>query len=185
MDNLDADIERARRVDHTLSLLPVQQQRATRLRDIDISPCSHRGTCADIARDHAHEMLWTIRLLLRRLGVWGRDWRLAELSLVRAGLLPGAARAGLRGHDGPRRRDRDFLSFEWRWLKERILFLTRAVSASRGSGAASPRAPRSKAQFCAAPGRRASSASRPPVNGPDRRPRIGSSRCCRHGYAGS
>jgi NTE family protein len=29
-----------------------------------------------IARRHAADMPWTIRMLLRRLGMWGQDWRL-------------------------------------------------------------------------------------------------------------
>jgi NTE family protein len=85
MDNLDADIERARRVDHTLSLLPRQQQLSTRLRDIDILMVQPSRDVRDIAREHAHEMPWTIRMLLRRLGVWGRDWRLPSYLLFESG----------------------------------------------------------------------------------------------------
>jgi NTE family protein len=85
MDNLDADIERARRVDHTLSLLPEQQQRATQLREIDILTVQPSRDVRDIAREHAHEMPWTIRMLLKRLGVWGRDWRLPSYLLFEPG----------------------------------------------------------------------------------------------------
>ncbi len=81
MDNLDADIERALRVDHTLSLLPRDLQVGTRLRDIDILMVQPSQDVRDIARDHAHEMPWTIRMLLKRLGVWGRDWRLPSYLL--------------------------------------------------------------------------------------------------------
>lgn len=85
MDNLDADIERARRVDHTLSLLPRAQQVGTRLRDIDILMVQPSRDVRDIAREHAHEMPWTIRMLLGRLGVWGRDWRLPSYLLFEPG----------------------------------------------------------------------------------------------------
>jgi NTE family protein len=85
MDNLDADIERARRVDHTLSLLPRAQQISTQLRDIDILVVQPSRDVRDIAREHAHEMPWTIRMLLRRLGVWGRDWRLPSYLLFEPG----------------------------------------------------------------------------------------------------
>jgi NTE family protein len=85
MDNLDADIERARRVDHTLSLLQPDQQRETRLRDIDILVVQPSQDVRDIAREHAHEMPWTIRMLLKRLGVWGRDWRLPSYLLFEPG----------------------------------------------------------------------------------------------------
>jgi NTE family protein len=81
MDNVDADIERALRVDHTLSLLPRAQQLETRLREIDILMVQPSRDVRDIAREHAHEMPWTIRMLLKRLGVWGRDWRLPSYLL--------------------------------------------------------------------------------------------------------
>lgn len=81
MDNLDADIERARRVDHTLSLLPREQREATHLRDIEVLMVQPSRDVREIAREHADEMPWTIRMLLRRLGVWGRDWRLPSYLL--------------------------------------------------------------------------------------------------------
>ncbi len=76
MDNVDADIERARRIDHTLSLIPPEQQNKTPLRDIDIFTLEPSRDLRDIAREHAHAMPWTMRMLMRRLGLWGHDWRL-------------------------------------------------------------------------------------------------------------
>jgi NTE family protein len=112
MDNLDADIERARRVDHTLSLLPVQQQRATRLRDIDILTLQPSRDVRDIARDHAHEMPWTIRLLLRRLGVWGRDWRLPSYLLFEPGYCTALLELGYADTMARAAEIRGFLTFE-------------------------------------------------------------------------
>lgn len=112
MDNLDADIERARRVDHTLSLLPVQQQRATRLRDIDILTLQPSRDVRDIARDHAHEMPWTIRLLLRRLGVWGRDWRLPSYLLFEPGYCQALLELGYADTMARAAEIRGFLTFE-------------------------------------------------------------------------
>jgi NTE family protein len=85
MDNVDADIERALRVDHTLSLLSREAQIGTKLRDIDIIMVQPSRDVRHIARDHAHEMPWTIRMLLKRLGVWGRDWRLPSYLLFEPG----------------------------------------------------------------------------------------------------
>ncbi|WP_295555056.1 patatin-like phospholipase family protein [uncultured Hyphomicrobium sp.] len=108
MDNLDADIERARRVDHTLSLLPLEQQRSTRLRDIDILVVQPSRDVRDIAREHAHEMPWTIRMLLRRLGVWGRDWRLPSYLLFE----PGYCRALIDlGYTDTMARSKEILEF--------------------------------------------------------------------------
>ena len=84
MDNLDADIERARRVDKTLALLPSTQRQETALRDIDVLMVQPSRDVRDIARDHALAMPWTVRMLLKRIGVWGRDWRLPSYLLFEA-----------------------------------------------------------------------------------------------------
>lgn len=81
MDNIDADIERANRVDHTISFLPEEQRPDIRLRNIDILTLQPSRDMREIARDHAHDMPWTVRMLLKRLGVWGRDWRLPSYLL--------------------------------------------------------------------------------------------------------
>ncbi len=89
MDNLDADIERALRIDHTLSLMPPDRQALTKLRNATILALQPSCDMRDIARDHAQEMPWSIRILLGRLGVWGRDWRLPSYLLF----TPGYCRA--------------------------------------------------------------------------------------------
>lgn len=94
MDNLDADIERARRVDHTLSLLSQEHRVATQLRDVDVLMVQPSRDVRDIAREHAHEMPWTIRMLLKRLGVWGRDWRLPSYLLFEPGYCGALIRLG-------------------------------------------------------------------------------------------
>lgn len=94
MDNLDADIERARRVDHTLSLLSQADRHVTRLREIDVLVVQPSRDVRDIARDHAHEMPWTIRMMLKRLGAWGRDWRLPSYLLFEPGYCNALLRLG-------------------------------------------------------------------------------------------
>lgn len=89
MDNLDADIERALRIDRTLSLLPPDRRALTKLRNVRILALQPSRDVRDIAREHAHEMPWSIRILLGRLGVWGRDWRLPSYLLF----TPGYCRA--------------------------------------------------------------------------------------------
>lgn len=76
MDNLDADVERTRRIDHTLSLLPAATRDSTTLRDIDVMVLEPSQDIRAIARQHADSMPWTVQMLMRRLGMWGRDWRL-------------------------------------------------------------------------------------------------------------
>lgn len=76
MDNLDADVERTRRIDHTLSLLSADTRDGTTLRDIDVMVLEPSQDIRAIARQHADAMPWTVQMLMRRLGMWGRDWRL-------------------------------------------------------------------------------------------------------------
>jgi NTE family protein len=76
MDNVDADIERTQRIDHTLSLVSEPRLDETSLRDIDVIALDPSEDIRDIARRHAADMPWTIRMLLQRLGMWGQDWRL-------------------------------------------------------------------------------------------------------------
>jgi NTE family protein len=85
MDNLDADIERALRVDQTLSLLPSGQQAVTQLRNVEILVVQPSRDVREIAREHSSELPWTIRMFLKRLGVWGRDWRLPSYLLFESG----------------------------------------------------------------------------------------------------
>lgn len=84
MDSVDADIERARRIDNTLSLLPLEKRDATPLRDIEVMVLEPSQDIRDIARQHGAEMPWTIRMLLGRLGMWGRDWRLPSYLMFEA-----------------------------------------------------------------------------------------------------
>jgi NTE family protein len=46
------------------------------LRAIEVLTLEPSRDVREIAREHAAAMPWTIRLLLKRLRVWGRDWRL-------------------------------------------------------------------------------------------------------------
>jgi NTE family protein len=94
MDNLDADIERARRVDHTLSLLSQADRNATQLHDVDVLIVQPSRDVREIAREHAHEMPWTIRMMLKSLGVWGRDWRLPSYLLFEPGYCGALIRLG-------------------------------------------------------------------------------------------
>jgi NTE family protein len=110
MDNLDADIERALRVDHTLSLLQREQRVATQLRDIDVLIVQPSRDVRDIARDHAHEMPWSIRMLLKRLGVWGRDWRLPSYLLFEPGYCRALIELGYQDTIDRRREIAEFIS---------------------------------------------------------------------------
>lgn len=75
-DNLDADIERARRINETLALISPERRAETTLRRTEVMVLQPSRDVREIAREHAGAAPWTLHLLLRRLGMWGRDWRL-------------------------------------------------------------------------------------------------------------
>lgn len=80
-DNLREDIERARRVNQTLSLLTPEQARKTPLRKIEVMTIHPSQDIREIAHSHAGEIPWTIRMLLRGVGAWGSTWQLPSYLL--------------------------------------------------------------------------------------------------------
>jgi NTE family protein len=84
MDSLEADIERTLRIDRTLSLVAPERSGETPLRDVAVMTIEPSRDLRSIAREHASAMPWTIRMLMRRLGLWGRDWRLPSYLMFEA-----------------------------------------------------------------------------------------------------
>ena len=81
MDNLDADIERLRRINDTLALLDAAKKEQCQLRHIEIMTMTPSKQLSEIAGRHAHEMPWTIRMLMRGIGAWDTEWRLPSYLL--------------------------------------------------------------------------------------------------------
>ena len=81
MDNLDNDIERLRRVNDTLALLDPAKKNRSELRHIEIMTIDPSKDLRVIAGQHAHEVPWTIRMLLRGIGSWDSEWRLPSYLL--------------------------------------------------------------------------------------------------------
>ncbi|MGE0621274.1 MAG: patatin-like phospholipase family protein [Pseudomonadales bacterium] len=80
-ESLNADVERLQRVNTTLALLPREKRRLTPLRHIGIDVLRPSEDVREITRQHAPELPRTIRLLLRGLGAWGPNWRMASYLL--------------------------------------------------------------------------------------------------------
>jgi NTE family protein len=81
MDNLDADIERLKRINNTLSQIEPQKRTKMPLRKIDVMTVEPSRDLRDIAGRHADKMPSTIRMLMRGIGAWDTEWRLASYLL--------------------------------------------------------------------------------------------------------
>jgi NTE family protein len=71
LDALAVDVERAQRINHTLSLLPPDKRHLTGLRPIKILVIAPSQRLDDIAARHIGSLPLTIRTLLKALGVSG------------------------------------------------------------------------------------------------------------------
>ncbi len=81
MDNVDADIERLQRINNTLSQIDPQKRVKMLLRKIDVMRVEPSRDLRDIAGRHADKMPRTIRILMRGIGAWDTEWRLASYLL--------------------------------------------------------------------------------------------------------
>jgi NTE family protein len=102
MDTLNADLSRLRRINRTLSLIPAEQRGQSELKQIDTMVLRPSRDLRAVTRDHVADIPRAVRLLLRTLGGWGRDWRLASYLLFEAAYCTELIRLGYE--DGLRER---------------------------------------------------------------------------------
>lgn len=81
MDRLTADIARLERINETLSLMTPEQRCETPLKVIKTLVIRPSVDLREVTRHHAADIPRPVRLLLRTLGGWGRDWRMASYLL--------------------------------------------------------------------------------------------------------
>ena len=84
-DNLNEDVERLRRINHTLSLLSPEKVADSPLRKVEVLIVQPSKDIGGIAKRHAKEIPWTIRGLLRGAGAWGSGWRVPSYLLFEPG----------------------------------------------------------------------------------------------------
>jgi NTE family protein len=103
MDTLNADLNRLHRINRTLELVPEERQADSRLKPIDTLVIRPSRDLRRVTEEHAGDIPWAVRLLLRTLGGWGRDWRMASYLLFEAPYCAELMRLGYE--DGLRERE--------------------------------------------------------------------------------
>lgn len=73
-DNLDADVERLQRVNETLGVMPAERREKTTLRVIDTHMVRPSADIRDISGDHAGDLPWSVKALLRTIGAMRAPW---------------------------------------------------------------------------------------------------------------
>ena len=85
MDRLNADLARMRRINRTLKLVPEEKRADTGLVNIDSLVIRPSKDLRFVTRDHVRDIPMSVQVLLRTLGGWGRDWRMASYLLFASG----------------------------------------------------------------------------------------------------
>lgn len=84
MDTLQADLARAERINGTLALMNPAQRERSSLRPLQTLVIRPSRDLRDLTAEHARCLPGTVKLLLRTLGGWGRDWRMASYLMFEA-----------------------------------------------------------------------------------------------------
>jgi len=81
MDTLNSDLNRMKRINRTLSLIPEDSRETSGLKTRDSLVIRPSRDLRDVTQEHASEIPWAVRMLLRGMGGWGKDWRMASYLL--------------------------------------------------------------------------------------------------------
>ena len=81
MDTLNADLARLNRINETLALITEEKRQQSNLIKIDSLVIKPSKDLRHITRSHVHEIPRSVQVLLRTLGGWGKDWRMASYLL--------------------------------------------------------------------------------------------------------
>lgn len=74
LDSLDADIERLQRINKTVNLIGEQdrEKHGVTLRQVEVQVISPSDDIGKMAAEHAHELPWSIKTLLRSIGAYSK-----------------------------------------------------------------------------------------------------------------
>jgi len=81
MDRLNADLARMRRINKTLELIPEEKRQLTGMVGIGSLVIKPSKDLRFITQAHVRDIPLSVQVLLRTLGGWGRDWRMASYLL--------------------------------------------------------------------------------------------------------
>jgi len=81
MDTLNADLARMKRINKTLELVPEEKRRQTGLVNIESLVIKPSKDLRHVTQAHVNDIPLSVQILLRTLGGWGRDWRMASYLL--------------------------------------------------------------------------------------------------------
>ena len=81
MDTLNADLARMRRINKTLELIPEEKRQQTDLININSLVIKPSKDLRYVTQAHVGDIPHSVQVLLRTLGGWGRDWRMASYLL--------------------------------------------------------------------------------------------------------
>ncbi len=73
LDGLEVDLERVQRINDTVKLIPEELRAATKMRYVDVLVITPSQPLEKIAERYITQLPWTIRLLLRSVGVMRRS----------------------------------------------------------------------------------------------------------------
>lgn len=108
MDTLNADLARMKRINHTLSLLPGERRQESSLKNIESLVIRPTQDLRHLTAEHVDAIPRSVRMLLRTLGGWGRDWRMASYLLFESAYCQ---QLMALGYDDGRRKETEIRRF--------------------------------------------------------------------------
>lgn len=86
-DNLEADVERLKRINHTVNSMIPERRALTELKDIDLFMIRPSQDIRELAGAHVLELPMSIRMILKALGAWKAPWVLPSYLMFEPGYV--------------------------------------------------------------------------------------------------
>ncbi len=86
-DNLEADVERLKRINLTVATMLPERREKLGLKHLDVLMVRPSKDIREIAGAHAHELPWTLRALLKAMGAMKTPWVLPSYLMFEPGYI--------------------------------------------------------------------------------------------------